>query len=227
MSQANESSRYLYPDAISTIISNGIIGSPKNWGNSMNPLPLNPSTLTELFSLLKQRQITYLLVGGIAMLNYIEGRNTQDIDFLMSLNSLTKLPELEVTSQDQNFARAIYGDGLQVDLLLSSNRVFEQVLSTPSLRATATFGQSAVPCATPEGLVMLKLYALPSLYGQGQFQRANLDESDLTALKIAFPEIDLRYWISQLESDLIASDLNSLNEISVEIETRAARLSNG
>ena len=212
---------------ISTIISNGIIGSPKNWGNSMTPLPLNPNTLIGLFSLLEQRQINYLLVGGIAMLNYIEGRNTQDIDFLMSPDSLARLPELEVTSQDQNFARAIYGDGLQVDLLLSSNRVFERALNTPSLRATATFGQSIVPCAAPEGLVMLKLYALPSLYSQSQFQRANLYESDLTALKIAFPEIDLRYWISQLKADLIASDLSSLNEIGTEIETRAARLSNG
>lgn len=73
--------------------------------------------------------------------------------------------------------------------------------------------------------MLLKLYALPSLYRQGQFQRANLYESDLTALKIAFPEIDLDYWVSQLQPDLLASDLSSLAEICGEIQTRAARLS--
>ncbi len=224
MAQIGSSHHQAASNAVGTIISNGILSNPKNWSR-MNPTPLNPNTLTDLFALLKQRQADYLLVGGIAMLNYVEGRNTQDIDFLMSPADLANIPELVIASQDQNFARATYGDGLQVDLLLSSNRVFDQALSTSSLRTTAIFGDVTVPCVTAEGLVLLKLYALPSLYGR-QFQRANLYESDLTALKIAFPTIDLQHWVSQLRQDLLASDLDSLEEICTEIGTRAARLSN-
>ena len=43
--------------------------------------------VVELFTLLWERQTPYLLVGGIAMLRYVEGRNTADIDLLMSLPS--------------------------------------------------------------------------------------------------------------------------------------------
>jgi hypothetical protein len=36
----------------------------------------------QLFDLLDQRKTDYVLVGGIALLTYVEGRNTQDIDLL-------------------------------------------------------------------------------------------------------------------------------------------------
>ena len=42
-----------------------------------------------------------------------------------------------------------------------------------------------MPCATPEGLILLKLYALPSLYRQSELRRANLYEADLAALLLA------------------------------------------
>src|ERR1700681_4266171 len=67
---------------------------------------LSDSALLEaaarLFALLEQRQIEYLLVGGIALLQYVEGRNTEDIDLIMSLSSLERLPELRRVSQEDD-----------------------------------------------------------------------------------------------------------------------------
>jgi hypothetical protein len=39
-----------------------------------------------VFAALHAAPINYLLVGGVARLNYVEGRNTQDID-LINVNS--------------------------------------------------------------------------------------------------------------------------------------------
>jgi hypothetical protein len=64
-------------------------------------------------------------VGGIAILHYIEGRNTQDLDLLLTVSSLKKLPELKITSQDINFVRANYGE-LQIDLYLTRNPLFKK-----------------------------------------------------------------------------------------------------
>jgi len=66
-----------------------------------------------------------VLVGGIAILHYIEGRNTQDLDLLLMVSSLKKLPELKITSQDINFVRANYGE-LQIDLYLTRNPLFKK-----------------------------------------------------------------------------------------------------
>jgi hypothetical protein len=45
-------------------------------------------TVERLFTLLHERQIAYLLVGGIAMLQYVQGRNTEDIDLIMAVSDL-------------------------------------------------------------------------------------------------------------------------------------------
>ena len=63
----------------------------------------------QLFNLLDSRKVDYVLVGGIALLTYVEGRNTQDIDLIMTLPSLTKLPEIKLESQDIYFARGKFG----------------------------------------------------------------------------------------------------------------------
>ena len=58
----------------------------------------------QLFNLLDSRKVDYVLVGGIALLTYVEGRNTQDIDLIMALPSLSKLPEIKIENQDMYFA---------------------------------------------------------------------------------------------------------------------------
>jgi len=37
-----------------------------------------------LFRLLSERRIRYLLVGGVALLRYVPGRNTEDVDLLLA-----------------------------------------------------------------------------------------------------------------------------------------------
>ena len=45
----------------------------------------------QLFNLLDLRKVDYVLVGGIALLTYVEGRNTQDIDLIMALPEATPI----------------------------------------------------------------------------------------------------------------------------------------
>ena len=71
---------------------------------SANLLPTDRDVV-ELFTLLRERETPYLLVGGIAMLRYVEGRNTEDIDLLMSLPSLQQLPEITIEEQNEYFIR--------------------------------------------------------------------------------------------------------------------------
>src|SRR4029077_20487221 len=126
-----------------------------------------------------ERRIDYLLVGGIAMLQDVEGRNTGDNDLIMAVSSLEKLPEVRVASRDDDFARGDY-EGLQVDLLLTRNPLFEEVRQRHA--TTRPFVEREIPCATVEGLLLLKLYALPSLYRQGNFARVGLYENDIATL---------------------------------------------
>ena len=65
-------------------------------GDTMNADSLL-QTVARLFALLRERQIEYALVGGIALLQYIEGRNTEDIDLIMALSSLEKLPAISAS----------------------------------------------------------------------------------------------------------------------------------
>ena len=88
---------------VAEIVRNAVLFSPDAWEGGAPPQPkLEPRQpqnvlptdrdVVELFTLLGERRVPYLLVGGIAMLRYVEGRNTEDIDLLMSLPSLRCLP---------------------------------------------------------------------------------------------------------------------------------------
>jgi len=72
---------------IGKVIQNAIVFNFKNLAkNTVNSDTLLQN-VAQLFALLKERKIDYLLVGGIALLQYIEGRNTEDIDLIMALAS--------------------------------------------------------------------------------------------------------------------------------------------
>lgn len=49
-----------------------------------------------LFNLLEGRGIEFIVVGGIAMLQYVEGRNTRDVDLIVHPSATHQIPELEV-----------------------------------------------------------------------------------------------------------------------------------
>src|SRR2546423_211367 len=83
------------------------------------PAPV-PQDAMELFRLLQERNIKYLLVGGLAMLTYVHGRNTKDVNLLLSVEALEKLPELKIEDRSNFFARGHFRS-VQVDLLLTNN----------------------------------------------------------------------------------------------------------
>jgi hypothetical protein len=177
-------------------------------------------TVERLFSLLGERKIDYLLVGGIALLQYVEGRNTEDIDLILAPSSLAKLPEIDLFEQeDSSFARGLF-EGLQIDLLLTSNPLFEIV--TKQYATVRPFVEREIPCATVEGIIVLKLYALPSLYRQGNLVRAALYETDLLTLIHRYRP-GLEPLFRELAPHVSTTDLVALRKIVAEIQERIAR----
>jgi hypothetical protein len=208
---------------IAEVVRNAIIFNVKNWRGGVMSSDNIFEAIEGLFSLLQQRKIDYLLVGGIALLKYVEGRNTDDIDLIMALSSLRKLPEIEVMSEDDDFASGKLGN-LKIDVLLTRNRLFDNVRS--QYAAILQFGEREIPCATVEGLLLLKLYALPSLYRQGKFAQVNLYEGDIAALLEAYVP-DLKPIFEVLSNHFSQTDLASVREIVREIEQRLTRFRNG
>lgn len=204
---------------IGEVVRNAILFNPANHQNKSVNTDELIKTVARFFTLLRDRQIDYVLVGGIALLQYVEGRNTEDIDLIMSVTSLGHLPELEVEGRDSDFARAKFGD-LKVDVLLTSNVLFDEVRKRYSTKRQ--FVEEEIPCATVEGLVLLKLYALPSLYRQGNFARVGLYENDVATLMQAYnPAVDSL--IAKLSPFLSESDLLQVKQITAGIQERISR----
>ena len=207
---------------IGTVIRNAVAFNIKNWlGGSMNSDSLIQS-VQDLFSVLEQRKIDYVLVGGIALLHYVEERHTQDLDLLMSLSSVEKLPELKISSQDMYFVRANYGE-LDIDVLLTKNPLFKKVHSKYSNEQR--FLDRNIPIATVDGLLLLKLYALPSLYRQGNFARVGIYENDIATLLHDY-EPDVNTLLSELSNFVSESDLVEIKNILADIQKRIKRFKN-
>ena len=207
---------------IGNVIRNAVAFNVKNWlGGSMNSDSLIQS-VQDLFSVLEQRKIDYVLVGGIALLHYVEGRNTQDLDLLMSLSSVEKLPELNISSQDMYFVRANYGE-LKIDVLLTKNPLFKKVHSKYSKEQR--FLDRNIPIATVDGLLLLKLYALPSLYRQGNFARVGIYENDIATLLHDY-EPDVNTLLSELSNYVNESDFAEIRNILADIQKRIKRFKN-
>jgi len=172
-----------------------------------------------LFNLLDSRKLDYVLVGGIALLTYVDGRNTQDIDLIMALPSLAKLPEIKITNQDVYFARGGFS-GLQVDISLTNNPLFEKVAKKYSTEKQ--FLDRKIKCATVEGLLLLKLFALPSLYRQASFERVGIYENDIAALLNAY-QPQRAPLLAELKKHLNETDMGELQNIMADIEARIKR----
>lgn len=204
---------------IGQIIVNATVFNFKNLRNST----VNESNLLDaverLFTLLEQRQIHVVLVGGIALLQYVEGRNTEDVDFIIAVTALKKLPEIKIQSQDDFFAQGQLGE-LKIDFLLTRNRLFQHVQKHHTV--VQEFVGHTVHCATIEGLLLLKLYALPSLYRQGKFDRIALYEGDIMMLLHRYG-MEVEPLFATLTNYLNSADLAALREIVVEIQQRIKR----
>lgn len=207
--------------AIGEIVKNGVLFDMKNWGNDLSNANNLPEIVDRLFTTLAERNIKYLLVGGVALLSYIEGRNTQDIDLILSIDDLAEFPEITITDENKDFARGLY-QVLQIDLLLTRNPLFELVRN--HYATNREFGDRVVRCVTVEGLVLLKLFALPSLYRQGNFSRVSIYENDITLLMLNY-SVDLESILQELSKQLIATDMQEIQEIVSDIKSRIQRFS--
>jgi hypothetical protein len=176
-----------------------------------------PASVDALFELLDQRAIPYLLVGGLAVVYYVGGRNTRDIDLLMPSRSLAQMPEIEITERNTDFARGTFR-GVIVDVLFTRNKLFDAVRRRFS--TTLRSGSRTIPCATPEGLLIMKLFALPSLYRQGRLDRVRVYRADIGALLDRY-EPDMEPLLAQLEPHVLASDLREIRAIVDEIRREA------
>ncbi|MBN1668975.1 MAG: hypothetical protein JW862_17920 [Anaerolineales bacterium] len=204
---------------IGKIIRNAVVFNVKNWlGDRMNTDSLFAS-VEQLFALLEDRQISYVLVGGIALLHYVEGRNTEDIDLIMALSALQELPEIKVQSQDMYFVRGQL-EQLDIDILLTQNPLFEKVQH--SHVQTQHFLERDIPFATVEGLLLLKLYALPSLYRQGNFSRVGIYENDIATLMHVY-QPEMAAILQELAAFVSESDLAEIQNIVQDIQQRIER----
>src|SRR6266853_265520 len=204
---------------IGEVVRNAIVFKPANHQEPSVNSDFLIETVARFFTLLRERQIEYVLVGGIALIQYVEGRNTEDIDLIMAVSALEQLPELHVETRDADFARGTFND-LKVDVLLTSNPLFDEVRQSYTSRQR--FVEEDIPCATVEGLILLKLYALPSLYRQGNFTRVGLYENDVATLLYAHnPPIERL--LEELSRYLSESDLSQVRQIVSEIHQRISR----
>jgi len=204
---------------IGNVLRNAVVFDFKNSREKMIDAELIPAQVEQLIDLLDGRKINYALVNGIALLTYVEGRNTQDIDLIMALPSLTKLPEINIERQDMYFVRGKYGE-LQIDILLTKNPLFSKV--EKDYTTTKQFRDRDIRCATVEGLLLLKLFALPSLYREGSFERVGVYENDTAALMYAFkPKMEPLF--NELAKHLNENDMIEARKIISDIETRIRR----
>ena len=191
----------------------------KNWGSEPPDVNRLPEAVEQLFDIFEQRQIDYLLVGGIALLSYVEGRNTQDIDFILDRSDLEAIDEIAVSEENKDFARGQFGN-LQIDCWLTRNALFRLVCDRYATERP--FGDRTIRCATVQGLLLLKFFALPSLYRQGQFAKASIYENDITQLMLAEP-VNLSQVLQVLQPFVIESDLQELSTTADEIKNRIQR----
>ena len=204
---------------IGEIIRNAVVFNPETTQDILMNSDLLIETVARFFSLLRERDIDYVLVGGIALLQYVEGRNTEGINLIMAVSALEQLPELTLETRDGDFARGKFGN-LKVDVLLTSNPLFDEVRKryTTSKR----FVEQEILCVTVEGLILLKLYALPSLYRQGNFTRVGLYENDVaTLMHIHNPPLESI--LNELAQYLNAGDLEQVKQIIEGIQQRLRR----
>jgi len=204
---------------IGSVLRNAITFNFKNSREVLMKAESIPSQVEDFFHLLQLRKIRCVLVNGIALLTYVEGRNTQDIDLIMALPSLSKLTEIKIESQDMYFARGKFGE-LQIDILLTKNPLFDKVSKTYSTEKQ--FMDRTVHCATVEGLILLKLFALPSLYRHGSFERVGIYENDIATLMNAFnPKMEPLF--KELGKHLNKDDIAEAQKIVSDIEARIQR----
>jgi len=206
--------------AIGEIIKNGVMFDVKNWNSEIYKPEDLPATVASLFALLESRNIRYLVVGAVALLSYVAGRNTQNIDFILTEEELAAMPEITARAKNRDVVRGLFKN-LHVTLLLTNNPFFAQVRK--NYTTERMFGEQTIRCVTVEGLLLLKLYALPSLYRQRQFDKLGLYECDITILLLNYPALKPPMLLKVLVPHLLATELQEIQASLNDIQGRLNR----
>ena len=82
-----------------------------------------------------------------------------------------------------------------------------------------------IPLATVEGLLLLKLYALPSLYRQGNFARVGIYENDIATL-LHYYQPDMPSLLGALSTYVSENDLAEIKGVVSDIQNRIKRFKN-
>jgi hypothetical protein len=173
-------------------------------------------TTRRFIQTLESARIPHVLVGGLAVLQYVDGRNTRDIDLIIAVEDLARLPDFLLEERNDWFATGTSGP-LRVDLLFTANPLFAEVRDHHS--EERMFLDARLRCATPQGIILLKLFALPSLYRQGNIDRAALYETDILQLLHHHPA-DREQLLDTLTPHMIPSDIRSLRDVLKDIAFR-------
>ena len=163
--------------------------------------------------------VSHLLVGAMAMLQHIDARPTRDIDLIIALADLDKIPGYQIDERNEWFATGAVGP-VRVDLLFTENPFFAEILANHA-ESRVLLG-TPIRCATPYGIILLKLYALPSLYRQGHVQRAAVYETDILRLLLHQPH-DPEDLLKQLHPHMPATDISALRHVLEDIQQRIDR----
>lgn len=177
------------------------------------------ASVDAFLDLLVARGVPHVLVGGLALLVHAEGRNTEDLDIIVAVPDIAELPGLVIEERNEWFARAAFGP-LRVDLLFTANPLFANIAAHHAQEHE--FRRHHLRVASPEGLLQLKLFALPSLYRQGQTARAALYESDIALLLLATPVSDEQL-LDALRPHMIDSDIRALAGVLGDVRAQLGR----
>lgn len=187
-------------------------------GATMNTTELNQDA-EHFLEALRIYQIDSVLVGGLAMLNYVAGRNTEDMDLLVVPKSLDVLPAFTIHDENLFFARANYKN-LQIDLRYTTQPLFDYIYKNE--RQSAEYDGTHLEVATVQGLMLLKLFALPSLYRQGDFAKVGLYENDVATL-LQHYQPDRALLKEILQTYLSADEYTEIEHILEELQQRIHR----
>jgi len=182
---------------------------------------INTAQLVAFITLLESMDIEYALVGGAALLTMDDcQRPTDDFDFIIDKADINRISELTQESSDRNFGRYSY-QGTRIDALYRANPIFDYVIK--NCVDSAVIEDKTIIRATPEGIILLKLYALPSLYQQGQQRRAVTYENDILGLLMQSVDVNFERILKVLASELLPSQIDELRDILEDCQRRARR----
>ncbi|NJM99764.1 MAG: hypothetical protein HC800_23835 [Phormidesmis sp. RL_2_1] len=182
---------------------------------------INLDDFLTLIELLETKGIDYALVGGVAMMAIApNARATDDYDFIGQRSDFESISELSKVSSDQNFGRYRHNTTI-VDTLFVENPVFAHALD--AYQADCTIAGKTVRSLSPSGIALLKLYALPSLYLQGQHIRVAAYEQDLEVLFIVDSRINEDALLKFLGKHLVQSQIVELNNTCEDIRRKLSR----